>query len=270
MRFDLIALDLDDTLIHSDLSISDANREALRRAHKTGAKIVLSSGRNLTSMEKYARLLGLAGPDDYIVASNGAEIVATATGRVLAETRLDGRLCREIADCLGSRGFSWQIYENGGIYYKGRNPYTEEDTRLTGMPNFPIEDEEAAFARGQPKIVVPGEPGTLPALRDELLAEFEGRVEVLISKPYFLEILPAGADKGAALAVLAERLGLEMEKALSMGDGMNDIGMLKAAGFSCAPANAVPSAKAAARWVSPLSNDEDFVADALGRWMDLA
>jgi hypothetical protein len=270
MRFDLIALDLDDTLLHSDLSISEANRAALRRAHKTGAKIVLSSGRNLTSMEKYARLLGLDGPDDYIVSTNGAEIVATASGSVIAETRLDALLCREVVDFLEAGRFAWQIYENGAIYFKGKNPYTEEDTRLTGMPNHPIEDEEAALARGQLKFVVPGEPGTLPALRDRLLVDFAGRAEVIISKPYFLEILPAGADKGAALAVLAERLGLEMGRAIAMGDGMNDIGMLKAAGFSCAPANAVPGAKAAARWVSGLTNDEDFVADALGRWMDPA
>ena len=270
MRFELIALDLDDTLLHSDLSISEANREALRRAHKSGAKIVLSSGRNLTSMEKYARLLGLAGPDDYIVATNGAEIVATATGRVLSETRIDAALCREIAHYLDSLGFAWQIYENGGIHYKGRNSYTEEDTRLTGMPNFPIQDEEAALARGQLKFVVPGEPASLPALRDNLLEIFPHQVEVLISKPYFLEVLPAGADKGTALAQLAKRLDLDMRKALAMGDGMNDIGMLKSVGFSCAPANAVPEAKAAAAWVSHLTNDEDFVADALGRWMELA
>ncbi|MDA8411377.1 MAG: Cof-type HAD-IIB family hydrolase [Treponema sp.] len=270
MRFELIAIDLDDTLLHSDLSISQANREALRRAHKAGAKIVLSSGRNLTSMEKYARLLGLAGPDDYIVASNGAEIVATATGRVLFELRLDADLCREIAAFLGAKGFAWQIYENGGIQYHGRNSYTEEDTRLTGMPNFPIADVEAALARGQLKFVVPGEPLGLPPLREELLASFPGRIEVLISKPYFLEILPFGADKGAALSRLAPRLELDMRKALAMGDGMNDIGMLKAAGFSCAPANAVPEAKAAAGWVSHRTNDEDFVADALDRFMDPA
>ena len=173
-------------------------------------------------------------------------------------------------DRLDRTGFAWQIYENGGIHFKGRNPYTDEDTRLTGMPNFPIEDEAAALARGQLKFVVPGEPGTLPGLRDELLGAFAGRVEIIISKPYFLEILPAGADKGSALKALAERLGLDMRNAISMGDGMNDVGMLKTAGFSCAPANAVPEAKAAARWVSHLTNDQDFVADALGRWMDFA
>jgi Cof subfamily protein (haloacid dehalogenase superfamily) len=269
MRFDLIALDLDDTLLHSDLSISEANRAALARAHRAGAKIVLASGRNIHSMYKYAELLGLAGPDDYIISTNGAEIVETATGRVLEETRMEPGLCREIARAVEARGFPWQVYEAGRILYKGRNPWTDEDTRLTGMPNEALLDEERAFAPGQLKFIVPGEPAELPALRDSIRAEFSGRVEVFISKPYFMEVLPAGIDKAVGLARLAGLLGLELGRALVMGDAMNDLGMMREAGFSCAPANAVPEVKAVASWVSELSNDEDFVADALLRWMDL-
>lgn len=266
MRFDLIALDLDDTLLHTDLSISEANRRALRRAHAAGIKIVLASGRNIFSMRRYAELLGLAGKDDYIISTNGAEIVETATGRVLDETRIPPELCREIAAALEAEASPWQIYVDGRILYRGRNPWTEEDTRLTGMPNEPLLDLEAAFARGQLKFIVPGDPERLPPLRDRLVERFRDRSSIFISKPYFLEILPAGVDKGTALADLAGRLGIGLGRTLVMGDAANDAGMFREAGFSCAPANAIDDIKTIAGWVSPLTNDEDFVADAVGRW----
>lgn len=267
MPIRLIALDLDDTLLKEDLSISDANREALRAAHAAGARIVLASGRNIYSMEAYARILGLAGPDDYLICSNGAEIVETATGRRLYERRMEPELCRDVARALAERGFPWQVYEGGRILASARNPWTDEDTRLTGQPNSLVEDEEALFARGQVKYVVPGDPARIPALRDEMALLFEGRAEVLVSKPYFMEVLAAGVDKGEALSRLAALLGLGLESTMACGDAMNDLGMLRAAGLSCAPANAIPAAKEAARFVSPLTNDEDFVADAVRRFV---
>jgi Cof subfamily protein (haloacid dehalogenase superfamily) len=267
MRFSLIALDLDDTLLHTDLSISEANRTALREAHRKSAKVVLASGRNLFSMEKYAVELGLAGEGDYLIATNGAEIVETMSARILSEKRLAPALCREIIELLASRGLPWQVYIGGKILYQGRNPWTEEDTRLTGQPNSPVPDQERIIETGQLKILVPGEPAMITALHVEMAPRFAGRAEVIISKPYFLEFLARGVDKGQALGELAGLLGIPLEATLAMGDAMNDLGMLRAAGFSCAPANALPSVKAAAGWVSPLSNDEDFVADALARWL---
>lgn len=267
MPIRLIALDLDDTLLREDLTISQANIEALRAAHRGGAKIVLASGRNIHSMRAYAHALGLEGPDDFLICSNGAEIVETATGRRLYERRMAPELCREVAAALAERGFPWQVYEEGRILASGRNPWTEEDTRLTGQPNVLIEDFESVFARGQVKYVVPGEPALIAGLREEFAARFAGRAEVLVSKPYFMEVLAEGVDKGEALKRLAGLLGIPLAETLAAGDAMNDLGMLRAAGLGCAPSNAIPAAKEAARHVSALSHEEDFVADLVRRFV---
>jgi hypothetical protein len=87
----------------------------------------------------------------------------------------------------------------------------------------------------------------------------------LTSKPYFLEVLPPGADKGSALERLTSMLGLSLARAMAIGDAMNDLGMVRAAGFGCAPANAVPEVKAAARYISLRTNEEDAVADLVER-----
>ena len=89
MGIDLIAIDLDDTLLRSDLTISDRNKRALAEASARGIRVVLASGRNVHSMRAYAEELGLVGPGDYMICSNGAEILHSASGRVLDERRLD-------------------------------------------------------------------------------------------------------------------------------------------------------------------------------------
>ena len=267
MPYELIALDLDDTLLHTDLGISEANRSALKEAHGNGAKIVLASGRNLVSMEKYSAFLGLTGPDDYIIASNGAQIIATATERVLYERTLPPETCRLAAQALRAVGLPWQIYVNGTIYYSEGNDWIKEDSRLSGMPNEPIGDVESFFTEGQIKFVAPGDADKMPARLAEVARLLSGKAEVLVSKPYFLEVLPLGVDKGEALRVLAETLGIPLERCIACGDAMNDLGMLKTAGLGCAPANATSIVKEAAGYISELTNDQDFVADIVRRFV---
>jgi hydroxymethylpyrimidine pyrophosphatase-like HAD family hydrolase len=184
---------------------------------------------------------------------------------VLDERRLEPVFCREVARALEARGFPWAIYEEGIIHVSRPNPWAYEDSRLTGQPTILIEDREEFFSRGLLKFVVPGEPERLSALVGELSALFGERAIVLTSKPYFLEVLPPGADKGLALERLTKMLDLPMTGVMAVGDAMNDLGMVRAAGFGCAPANANPEVKAAARYVSARTNEEDAVADLVER-----
>ena len=97
MNIDLIALDLDDTLLHDDLTVSDANRRVLAEAGSRGVRIVLASGRNIHSMRHYAALLGLDAPGDFLICSNGAEIFESDTGKVMDRRLLPPGLCRSNA-----------------------------------------------------------------------------------------------------------------------------------------------------------------------------
>jgi hypothetical protein len=216
-------------------------------------------------MRAYAEELGLLGPGDYMICSNGAEIVHSASGRVLDERRLDPGLCREVARAIEERGFPWQIYEEGIIHVSRPNDWALEDSKLTGQPTILIENREEFFSRGLIKFVVPGEIELVSGLLAELGALFAGRAIVLTSKPYFLEVLPLGADKGSALERLAAMVELPISGTMAIGDAMNDLGMVRAAGLGCAPANAIPEIKAAARYISERTNEEDAVADLVER-----
>ncbi len=265
MDVELIALDLDDTLLRHDLTISEANKAALAEAEAAGIRIVLASGRNIHSMKDYAEELGLDGPEDYLICSNGAELVEAATGRLVEEKRLRPELCARVARSIEEAGFPWQIYEEGIIHVSRPNEWAYSDSRLTGQPAILVEDEGEFFSRGLLKFVVPGEPGKISGLLAALRAEFGAEANILTSKSCFLEVLPPGADKGDALEDLAARLGIGMAGVMAIGDAMNDLGMIGKAGYGCAPANAIPEVLEAARYTSEMSNEEDAVADLVRR-----
>ena len=78
-----------------------------------------------------------------------------------------------------------------------------------------------------------------------------------------LELMPPGVDKGLGMRKLAEHLGLTAEQIMTIGDGGNDVDMLRQAGIGVAMANASEEAKAAADHILAWSNDEDGVAKAV-------
>ena len=99
-----------------------------------------------------------------------------------------------------------------------------------------------------------------------LARRFIGRLSIYRSEPFFIEVMARGVDKGAAIAGLIERLGLEREDVIACGDGLNDLSMIRYAGLGVAMANAQPEVKEAADVVT-LSNDEDGVAEAIERYI---
>ena len=85
--------------------------------------------------------------------------------------------------------------------------------------------------------------------------------------PDMLEVLPLGASKGTGARRLLDALGVAPARAAAIGDGENDLDMLRGVGLGLAMANAVPSTRAAAAHVLSRSNNEDGVAEAIERYL---
>jgi hypothetical protein len=83
------------------------------------------------------------------------------------------------------------------------------------------------------------------------------------TNPEYLEFYHLEANKGTALAALAAHYGIDRELTLAFGDNYNDSAMLKWAGCGVAVANAQDEVRELADWISPLTNDESAVADAI-------
>ena len=90
----------------------------------------------------------------------------------------------------------------------------------------------------------------------------ECRANLVQSENTYLEILPSGVNKGNALEILAEHLGIPLEEVICFGDNLNDLEMILRAGVGVAMSNGREEVRDAADIVAP-SNNEDGVGSVL-------
>ena len=108
---------------------------------------------------------------------------------------------------------------------------------------------------------------TLLEVQAWLDPQLSGLGRTVFSEETYLEILPLGVSKGAALSVILELEGIDPQEVVAVGDALNDKEMLELAGIGAAVANASPELKAAAD-VQVCSNNENAIRYCLERWFD--
>jgi Cof subfamily protein (haloacid dehalogenase superfamily) len=263
----MLALDLDDTLLRSDLTISFRTRNAIKRAESAGMVVVLASGRIPAAMEQFSRLLALHKRPGYLICNNGTIIQESQTGAVLFDRRIPSKTALVAYDMAEAEGFPVQIYENDVMYISRSNEFADYDQRLTGLRQVVVENFRDMVAAGCYKLLIPGDPMILRPLESLLRTYIGEDVTLFTSKPYFLEILPPATDKGTALAWVAEKAGILQEEVLAIGDSMNDEAMIRWAGVGVAMANGDERIKDIAAMVTDKSNDDDGIADLIDRYL---
>jgi Cof subfamily protein (haloacid dehalogenase superfamily) len=263
----MLALDMDDTLLRSDLSISDRTRNAIKRTEETGVTVVLASGRIPEAMEYFSRLLGLHKRSGYIVSNNGALIQESHTGNVIHEARLESRIALAICDLADSEGFPVQMYKDDTMYISRSNEFSDSDQRATGIRQVVVENFRGMLGEGCHKLIIPGDPAILTNMESLLRTCLGKEITMFTSRPYFLEIMPRETNKGSALAKIADILGINAEDALAIGDSMNDEAMIRWAGIGVAMANGDERIKNIADFVTDNTNDDDGVAEIIEKYL---
>ncbi|GHV73934.1 haloacid dehalogenase [Spirochaetia bacterium] len=263
----MLAIDLDDTLLRSDLTISFRTRNAIRKAETQGCVVVLASGRIPSAMEHFARLLGLHKRPGYLICNNGTMIQESHTGKLIYEAKIPSKTALIAYDLASAEGFPVQLYEDDIMYISRPNEFADYDQKLTGLRQVVVENFRAMVGHGCYKLLIPGDPMTLRPLENILKTYIGEESTIFTSKPYFLEILPQGVDKGTGLAKVAEVLGIPRSAVLAIGDSMNDEAMIRWAGIGVAMANGDERIKDIAAMVTDKSNDDDGVADLIERYI---
>jgi Cof subfamily protein (haloacid dehalogenase superfamily) len=262
----LLALDLDDTLLRSDLSISFRTRNAVRKAESRGVTVVLASSRSPAALEHFSALLGLNKRAGFLIANNGTIIQESQSGKVIFDVKIPSSAALLIFDMADAEGFAVQIYDDDIMYISRSNEFAEYDQKITGLRQVVVENFRSMAASGCHKMLIPGDPMTLAPLA-RLLSSYADGAAIYSSKPYLLEVLPPDTDKGSALSLVAEKLSIPREAVLAVGDSMNDEAMLRWAGYPVAMVNADQRIKEIASLVTEKSNDEDGVAELIERYI---
>ena len=235
----LLVLDLDGTLTNSKKEISPRNLRTLLRLQQSGVRLVLASGRPTYGIVPLAEQLQMKENNGYILSYNGGEIIDWSTGELLYKNLLPD----DVLPIL----------------------YVQKEAFLNKMQVRRVENFLQEIPLPLPKCLIVGEPEQLMKTEAELSLRLQRQISVYRSEPYFLELVPLGIDKARSIAVLSEKLGITREEVAAMGDGYNDLSMIKYAGLGIAMDNAQEPVKAAANYIAP-SNDEDGVAIAVERY----
>lgn len=266
----ILFLDLDGTLFNDAKEVPPENRRALEAARAAGCRIAISTGRALPGAMGLVRELGLTGEGCYVSASNGGVLYDCAADRVLARRGLPFEDMEALFSAARDLGLHAQTYDSAGVVVRPPfdRPFVEEYCRVNTMPWREAEDLRKALGGPPVKVLLVG-PADRAALKEAkrwMEEHLPGRVESFYSAPQFLDVMPAGVNKGYGVRELCRRLGIPVEASVAAGDEANDIPMLEAAGVGAAMSNAAPEVKAAADYITTRDNNHGGVAEIVERF----
>ena len=266
MTYRLVALDLDGTLMGSDLIIPPVVREAIAAARERGVCVTLATGRMFGATLPFARQLGLTDP---LICYQGALIRHPVTGEVAAHTPMGGAEAAEAVELLLDAGIFAIAYVDERLCFTERR--AEFDFYLQHHPEgaeVVIRPDLPDFLRATPptKLLFVAEPDVVTRELARLAPHFGPRLATTRSHAHYGELTAPDISKGRALATLAARLGVPREAVVAIGDQENDRSMLEWAGLGLAMGNAPPAIQRAARAVIPPVS-EAGVAWALRRYI---
>lgn len=233
--YKLLALDLDGTLLNDDEKISQRNAQAIRQLVAQGTHVCIATGRGYPSAVPFAKQLELDTP---LVTVNGAEIWATPTS-IYRRTLLDADYVRQLHQFARSLEDCWfWAYTTEGIYNLAGwiEPADDYDSHQWLKFGFYTENTQL-----------------LHQIYTKLCEWPE--LEITNSSPYNWEVNATGVSKATAIEQLCTLLNVTMAEVVVMGDSLNDIAMIKAAGLGVAVGNAQDAVKEVADVVVVDNND---------------
>jgi Cof subfamily protein (haloacid dehalogenase superfamily) len=260
MRIDLVALDLDGTLLDPEDRVSPRNRAAIRALLEGGIRVVLVTGRGVDLPSKLSRDLGLNLP---IICCHGALTKDFHANRILNELPLPLLYAKPMVEYAEAQGLSLALYSDESFWrLEGSKIYMDD---MTG-PHWreakcfaDVLDRAPTFIRflgAESVAAMEREFGDLPvSFRHERWGEF---VECAV--------LNRDASKRNALARLCADFQITADRVLAIGDSRNDVPMLRWAKIGIAMGNAAPEVRESVQHVTA-TNAEDGVALALERFI---
>lgn len=256
--YDLVAIDVDGTLLDSQNKLSDDNVLAIRAVRERGIGVTLVSGRGHLPLRQLLQRLDLQQP---FIGSGGAYIADPVTGQVIEHSLLD----RRDVDIMVGLARTAQV----GIFFEEQDRLIGEASAeiidsirgISGVEVSVTQDILHATQEAPTKMFMTSEHAVLVPLEQEI-RQRHLEVNLVYSAPIYLEATRQGINKGYALQRLSAHLRIPLERIAVLGDGGNDVSMFEIAGLAIAMGNALPEVKAAADVIAP-TNDAGGVAWAL-------
>jgi len=269
MKYKLLVVDIDGTLLDSDGSISGKDKDALAKACHLGVQVSLSTGRASQACLGIIDQLSL---DGYHIFFDGALVSNPKRGKEVYAQALNKEVVRQAIEFAHQHDLSLELY-SATHYFAERETWSTDAHRQF----FGIEPNIVDFAKlWEHERIIKG--GLVVTNLEEaskarnLCLQFEGSLHLSWARTPaypgidFINILAPEVSKGGALEALVSHLGISMSEVIAIGDGTNDISLLSMAGLAVAMGNAPDEVKAVADHIT-LDVDQSGVAAAITRFV---
>lgn len=266
MSYKMIVLDLDDTLLKNDGTISGKTKNTLKKVQEDGIKVVLASGSPTFAIEPVANALELEKYGGYIISYNGARIIECRDKKELYAANITREEVQKLYQMSQEKDAYIQTYIGDNIIASQPNKFTDIEKQITGMEIIVPNDFSSYVQQEVVKVIVLQEPEKLKELEKKWKPLIQNKLYMTISKPFFLEFMNLEVDKGKSILRLGKMLGIDAEEIIAIGDSYNDITMIQAAGLGVAMGNAVEAVKEIANYVTE-DNEHDGVATVVEKFI---
>ncbi len=265
MKYKMLVLDMDDTLLTDDHKISAENKNMLLKAQEKGVYVVLASGRPTPAMTRFAKELQLDVYNSYMLSYNGAVITAVKEDEIIFEQSLTQQQIHDLHDYSLKSNTHIITYIDGKIVSETESEYINVEVTITEMEHNKVESFKKAVYTSAVKCILLQEPSYLKKIEKDLKNEMP-HLSVALSKPFFLEVVPNGIDKAASLKILAEKLNIHQSEIIAVGNAGNDLSMVEYAGLGVWVDNVTPELRDRAD-VIVASNNNHGVAEVVRRFI---
>lgn len=267
MKRKILVTDIDGTLSHGEI-VHPHVIAACDRLRNHGWEIMVATGRILATAIDHIKSIGAWLP---AVVYDGARLMEPLSGKVLWEATLPTDVVEEVLHIGWQVPLEMQIFTDESAICRKTD---EETRRFLTRANVSVDDTlqtphvtERVF-----RIIFYGDPREILRLEEHIGAVLGDVVDVMRSGDDFLDVVPIGVSKGAALSWYLERLPIAPEVVVAAGDHCNDLALFDEAHIRVAPEDAVPQILERAHIIMPSVKKQGFVhlVDYLlsGRWSD--
>lgn len=262
--YKIITSDLDETLLRTDGSISQANIEAIAAATAQGVKFVPNTGRSFLSVQNLLKTLNLyQKPNEYVVSYNGGVVVENQDNRVIVSNEMPFVEAKQVFEIMTQFDVDIHVYTLDHLYiYRPR----ADDRAYLKTRGVVFDEMTGSFDqfkddRIMKVIVMNPNLGVRQDVYRAVTAAFDN-INCTYSSGIYMEVNHAGVDKGTAILELGQKLGVDANEIMAIGDNANDLGMLTKVGMPVSVANGIDEVKQAAKFISK-HDFESGVADAI-------
>lgn len=267
INYPLIVSDFDGTLLRSDCTVAEETKKTIERYVAAGGKFAVCTGRMTAGIVNQAKSLGLKG---LLASYQGSVVTDIESGEILVDGFIPLPNAQKICRLLEAMGLHFHVYDIDNYYSNRQDGLLKSYESVLGVKAIiekekPLSEFIAEKRMKVRKILCLVNPEEKLSVYRTLEERLGRDYYVTYSSVALVEITSKEFSKATAVRFLADRYGIPYGKTVAVGDSLNDLPMIEAAGVGLAVKNADELLKEAAE-VFPATNDENAIGKIIEKY----